>query len=77
MNDDELTHIINENIIKDFAGYKIVETEKAIDAKGVLIYELKVIKGKNKFELSFNANGKLLSKEQLKIRTKEDKEEKL
>ena len=77
INANELPSLINEKIIKDYAGYKIVETEKSIDAKGILMYELKVIKGKNKFKLSFNTNGKLLSKEKLKMGIKEDNDEKL
>jgi len=53
-------------IAKDFAGFKLDEIEKATDAKGVASYEIEAAKGKEKLKLSFDANGKLLSKEPLK-----------
>lgn len=67
-----LPQAVKATIAKDFAGYKIDEIEKSTDEKGVVSYEMEAVKGKDKLELSFDANGKLLSKEPLK----EEKEEK-
>lgn len=35
---------------------------KSTDAKGIVNYEMEASKGKDKFEISFDANGKLLNK---------------
>ena len=62
----ELPQAVKATIAKDFAGYKLDEIEKATDAKGITTYEMEAAKGKDKLEISFDANGKLLSKEPLK-----------
>ena len=62
----ELPQAVKATIVKDFAGYKLDEIEKSTDAKDVTSYEMEAFKGKAKFEISFDANGKLLSKEPLK-----------
>ena len=62
----ELPQAAKATIAKDFAGFKLDEIEKATDAKGVASYEIEAAKGKEKLKLSFDANGKLLSKEPLK-----------
>jgi hypothetical protein len=62
----ELPQAVKATISKDFAGYKLDEIEKATDAKGITTYEMEATKGKVKLEISFDANGKLLSKEPLK-----------
>lgn len=67
-----LPQAVKATIAKDFADYKLDEIEKATDAKGSTSYEMEAAKGKEKLEISFDANGKLLSKEPLK----EEKEEK-
>jgi hypothetical protein len=69
----ELPQLVKSSIEKSFAGYKLDEVEKATDAKGVVSYEMEAVKGSDKLEISFDANGKLLKKEPLK---KEDKEKK-
>ena len=56
---------MKSTIDKDFAGYKLDEIEKATDAKGVLSYEMEAFKGKDKLEISFDSNGKLLAKNPL------------
>lgn len=71
----ELPQAVKATIAKDFAGYKLKEIEKATDAKGAITYEMEAAKGKVKLEISFNANGKLISKEPLK-EEKGEKEEK-
>lgn len=62
----ELPQTVKATIAKDFAGYKLDEIEEATDAKGITTYEMEAAKGKDKLEISFDANGKLLSKEPLK-----------
>lgn len=64
--ESELPQSVKATIAKDFAGFKIDEIEKATDAKGVVIYEMEAAKGKEKLEISFDSNGKLLTKESLK-----------
>lgn len=64
--DRELPQGVKATIAKDFSGYKMDEIEKAIDAKGATTFEMEAVKGKDKFEISFDQNGKLLSKEPLK-----------
>jgi len=64
--ESELPQAVKATIAKDFIGYKLDEIEKATDAKGVTTFEMEAAKGKDKLEISFDANGKLLSKEPLK-----------
>ena len=71
--DSELPQAVKATIAKDFAGYKLDETEKAIDTKGIITYAMEASKGKVKLELSFDTNGKLLSKESLKEKKGEKK----
>ncbi len=70
--ESELPQAVKATIAKDFAGYKLDEIEKATDAKGVISFEMEAKKGKEKFEISFDSNGKLLSK----ATPEEEKEEK-
>jgi hypothetical protein len=70
--ESELPQAIKAAIAKDFAGYKIGEAAKSTDAKGVSTYELEVSKDKEKYEISFDANGKLLKK----VVAKEEEDEK-
>jgi len=53
-------------LTKDFAGYKFNEIEQATDAKGMSTYEMEASKGKVKLELTFDSNGKMISKKPLK-----------
>ena len=64
--ESELPQPVKATLAKDFAGYKLDEIEKATDAKGVASFEMEAAKGKDKLEISFDANGKLLGKEPLK-----------
>jgi hypothetical protein len=61
--ESELPQAVKATISKDFAGYKLGDIAKATDAKGVVTYEMIANKGKEKFDISFDSNGKLLSKE--------------
>ena len=60
--ESELPQAVKATIAKDFAGYKTGDVAKSTDAKGVVSYEIGVSKGKEKLEISFDSNGKLLSK---------------
>ena len=73
--ESELPQAVKATIAKDFAGYKLGEFTKATDAKGVVAFEMQVIKGKNKWAVEFDPTGKLLSKTALKAE-KEEKDEK-
>ena len=66
MKESQLPQAVKATIAKDFAGYKLDEIEISTDAKEAVTYEMEAVKGKSKFEISFDANGKLLSKEPLK-----------
>ena len=70
--ESELPQAVKATIAKDFAGYKLDEIEKATDAKGVTSFEMEAAKGKEKLEISFDTNGKLLSKEPLKEEKEKD-----
>jgi hypothetical protein len=61
--ESELPQSVKAAIAKDFVGYKLSEVEKSTDAKGVVSYEMETVKGKEKYEISFDADGKLLKKE--------------
>ena len=74
--ESQLPQAVKATIAKDFAGYKLDEIEISTDAKGAITYEMEAVKGKAKFEISFAANGKLLSKEPLKEEKGEKKEKK-
>jgi hypothetical protein len=69
----ELPQAVQATIAKDFAGYKLDEIEKSTDTNSVVSYEMEAVKGKEKLELGFDANGKLLSKEPLKKEKEEEK----
>lgn len=57
-----LPEAVQSTLKTDFADYDIEDVEK-IEANGVLTYEMEAEKGKEEFELVFDANGKLISKE--------------
>lgn len=69
--ESELPQTIKTTLAKDFAGYKIGDIAKSTNAKGIVNYEMEASKGKDKFEISFDANGKLLNK---KVAKEEDEE---
>jgi hypothetical protein len=74
--ESELPQPVKATLTKDFAGFKLDEIEKSTDAKGVVSFEMEAAKGKDKWEVSFDSNGKLHSKEPMKKEGKEGKEEK-
>jgi hypothetical protein len=58
----ELPETIKTSLKTDFAEYKIGEVEKVV-TNGVTTYEMEAKKGKDKFDLIFDTNGKFLKKE--------------
>lgn len=54
---------VTEYITKNYAGYKVEEAAKITDNKGAVTYEAEVEKGKEEFDLLFDANGGFLKKE--------------
>lgn len=64
--ESELPQAVKATLAKDFASYKFDEIEKATDSKGVITFEMEAARGKDKLEISFDANGKLLGKNPLK-----------
>lgn len=72
----ELPQAVQATIAKDFAGYKLDEITKATDAKGLVAFEMQIIKGKDKLAVEFDSNGKLLSKTAVKEEKEEKEEEK-
>jgi hypothetical protein len=70
----DLPPAVKATLTKDFAGYKLDEITKATDAKGLVAFEMQIIKGKDKLAVEFDSNGKLLSKTAVK-EEKEEKEE--
>lgn len=62
----ELPQGVKTSVAKDFAGFRLDEITKATDNKGVVAFEMEAVKGKEKWTLEFDQNGKLLLKEPLK-----------
>ncbi len=70
--ESELPQGVKIALSKDFAGYKLDEIEKATDSNGSVLYEMEVDKGKDKYEISFDVNGKLLKKEAINKKERKD-----
>ena len=49
-------------IAKNYAGFKITESAKITDSKGVVTFEAEITKGKLKHDLMFDNSGKFLEK---------------
>lgn len=58
-----LPKAVTDMIAKDFKGYKTEEAEKADTATQGIVYEVKVKKGKESYDLQISSEGKLLKKE--------------
>jgi hypothetical protein len=57
----EIPAVVKTTIDKDYAGYKMKESEISETTKGK-VYEFELIKGKNKVEVAFDMNGKKIRK---------------
>ena len=64
--ESELPQAIKTALSKDYSGYKIGDVAKSTNSSGVVSYEMEASKGKDKFEISFDNNGKLLNKKTAK-----------
>jgi hypothetical protein len=73
VNEADLPPAVKATLAKDFAGYKHDEITKATDAKGIVAFEMQIIKGKDKLAVEFDSNGKLLSKTAVKEEKEDDK----
>lgn len=58
---NEIPAAVKTAIDKDYAGYKMKESEISETAKGK-VYEFELVKGKNKVEIAFDMNGKIIKK---------------
>lgn len=72
----ELPKSVAPFVEKNYAGFKISEATKIVDAKGEITYEAEITKGKVKKDLLFEANGKPEKKDVNKENEKEDDEDK-
>lgn len=70
---NELPKTITGYVSSNYSGYKISEAAKIIDNKGVTTYEAELEKGKEEFDLLFDASGNFLKKE-MDAGIEEDKE---
>lgn len=59
---EELPIEVSQTIAKEFAGYKIEKAEKAETANNGIVYEVKVKKGTEIYEVIIAASGKTLRK---------------
>ncbi|MCB9207375.1 MAG: PepSY-like domain-containing protein [Ignavibacteriales bacterium] len=58
-----LSKPILDFVAQNYSDYKITETAKIVDDKGIVTFEAEVTKGKEKKDLIFDANGKQVKKE--------------
>jgi hypothetical protein len=68
----ELPQAVQATISKEFAGYKIGESEKAETSDKGTFYELELVKGKSNLEVQIAADGKVLKKEDKKEKEKKN-----
>jgi len=68
----EIPVAVQSTLDKDFAGYRVNESEISETAAGKA-YEFLLKKASEKIEVAFDINGKLINKEQVKKETEEEK----
>ena len=61
----DLSKAITDYITKDYAGYTVQKAFKA-DAKGVITWEVEIMKGHEMHMLVFDKDGKFIKKEMVK-----------
>lgn len=71
----DLPGAVAKAIEKDFAGYKIEESEKVEKPGTAAFYEVKVEKGEMAYDVQISAEGKVMKKEK-EVEEKEGKKEK-
>lgn len=69
----DLNKAITENIAKDHVGFTVKDAYKA-ENKGVVTYEVKVVKGNEESILVYDKDGKFIKKEATKSGTVTKKE---
>lgn len=67
----DLPKDVESFVMKNYQDYKITEAAKIMDDKGVLTYEAEISKDKEKKDLLFDKDGKIIDK---KIEKSEDEE---
>lgn len=60
---DALPKAVKDYVAAKYPEYKLSEAAKITDDKGLITYEAEVEKGREEFDLIFDANGNFLSKE--------------
>ncbi|MFN8257596.1 MAG: PepSY-like domain-containing protein [Bacteroidales bacterium] len=73
INSSEIPSAVKSTLDKDFAGYKIAESEISESSVGK-VYEFELKKNGKKAEVSVDVNGKVLEQEQGKEADKDDKD---
>ena len=58
-----LPKAVADYVTKNYAGHKLSEASKIVDAKGTVTYEAEVKKGKEEMDLIFDSNGVFVKKE--------------
>ncbi|HKC69160.1 MAG TPA: PepSY-like domain-containing protein [Bacteroidia bacterium] len=59
----DLPPAVKQAVDKEFPKAELEETEKVTLANNTVVYEMEIEQGKQKFEVQFSADGKLLKKE--------------
>ena len=70
----ELPKQVPEYCTKNYAGYKLSEAAKIIDASDKMSYEAEMSKGKEHFDALFDQNGNFLKKGEVKTGKEDDKD---
>jgi len=72
---EELPIAVESFMEKNYSDYEITEAAKIIDDKGVVTYEAEVTKGKEKKDLIFDKDGKIIVKKMEKSESEEKEED--
>ena len=68
----ELPAVVKQAVDKEFPKAEIEETEKITYPGNKNAYEMEIEKDKQKFEVQFSSDGKLLKKEEIHKKEKKD-----
>jgi hypothetical protein len=71
----DLPNSVEPFVKENYKGYTITEAAKILDDKGVLIYEAEISLGKEKKDLLFDKDGKLIDKKMEKSENEEKEDE--
>lgn len=73
INSGDLPKTIYEYVAKNYPGFELEEATKMTDSREVVTYEVEVEKGKEEFDLIFDASGGFIKKEVGKGKEKDEK----